>query len=101
MKLALVIPGVRASPRDLFIPAFSNLAPTGENKTNYLQSNPYPATGQNDVCGAGNEVTKGKNVNTGSRLLPQSVTTTQPPGVKSGKTTEDTESVGTDNIRTK
>lgn len=75
--------------------------PAGALRDNYLQSNGYPTTGQNNVCGAGNEVTKGVNVNTGTRSLPKRPTLQQPSGIKSGKTTENTEAVGSNQVRTK
>ncbi|MBJ7458162.1 MAG: MCE family protein [Thermoleophilaceae bacterium] len=82
-------------------PAIDNVIGPNDDRSNRQQSNAYPTTGQNNVCGAGNEVTKGKNTNTGTPKLPKSVTLTQPGGIKSGDTTEDTESVGTDKVRTK
>ena len=69
--------------------------PGSPDKSNFLQSNPYPATGQNNVCGAGNEITKGSNKFDQQKafLLPKSTSIGQPGGVKSGKTTEDSEAI--------
>jgi hypothetical protein len=70
------------------------------NASNYLQTNGYPTTGQNNVCGAGNEVTKG-NRNSNTPSLPGNPRTAQPSGIKSGKTTEDTKATGTQQVKTK
>ena len=72
----------------------------GTAEGNFLHSNPYPTTGQSNVCGAGNEVTHGGN-NFGNGFFNPQVTIQQPKGIKSGKTTEDTESVGTSQVNTK
>ncbi|MGK2877188.1 MAG: MlaD family protein [Solirubrobacterales bacterium] len=74
---------------------------TGQEASDFLQTNGYPTTGQNNVCGAGNEVSKGKNVDTGTGTLPQRPTLQQPGGIRSGKTTEDTQAIGSDQVRTK
>ncbi|MGH2958113.1 MAG: MlaD family protein [Solirubrobacterales bacterium] len=66
----------------------------------FLQSNAYPTTGQNNVCGAGNELTKGSKT-PGTLNLPPRATLQQPGGIKSGKTTENTEAVGSTQVRTK
>jgi len=79
------------------LPAF---ATPGANQPNYLHSNGYPTTGQNNVCGAGNEVTRGGD-NFGTGFFGPEVQTTQPNGIKSGKTTEDTGAAGTSQVRTK
>lgn len=70
---------------------------TALNNANRLQTNGYPGTGQNGICGAGNEVTKGSK-EPGNRSLPASPTLLQPSGIKTGKTTEDTDGVGTFNV---
>lgn len=79
--------------------AIPNIASTNPllNNANRLQTNGYPGTGQNGICGAGNEVTKG-NKEPGSRVLPTTPTLVQPSGIKSGKTTENTDGVGTFNV---
>lgn len=79
-------------------PNFSSTPQPNSDQSNRQQTNAYPTTGQNNVCGAGNEVTKAKNL---SGPLPKQPLLTQPGGIKSGTTTEDTESVGTDKVRTK
>lgn len=86
-------------------PNFANTE-AGINKSNRQQTNAYPSTGQNNVCGAGNEVTKGRNGpgkggETGVPVLPSQATLNQPGGIRSGSSTEDTESVGTNQVRTK
>jgi virulence factor Mce-like protein len=82
------------------LPAFVNNSVSGGNKTNFLQSNGYPTTGQNNVCGAGNEVTKGSSDGSGS-TIPNQVRTTQPSGIKPGKTTQNTGANGITQIKTK
>lgn len=71
----------------------------GQDASDFLQSNGYPTTGQNNVCGAGNEITKGKNVDTGRGTLPKRVTLQQPSKIRSGKTTENTQAIGSDQVR--
>jgi virulence factor Mce-like protein len=76
----------------------SNRVGPNEDDSNHQQTNAYPSTGQNNICGAGNEVTKGKDL---PGPLPTQPLLTQPGGIKAGKTTENTDSVGTDKVRTK
>ncbi|MFT4048732.1 MAG: MlaD family protein [Solirubrobacterales bacterium] len=69
---------------------------------NYLNSNGYPGTGQNGICGAGNEFTKG--VNQGGTIpqsLPKQTRTTEPDGIKPGFTTQNTQPIGSDQVDTK
>jgi hypothetical protein len=80
-------------------PNITNVIGPNNDQSDRQQTNAYPTTGQNNVCGAGNEVTKGSK--TGSPSLPKQPVLTQPNGIKSGKTTENTKSVGTDKVRTK
>lgn len=64
-------------------------------RTNYLQSNTSPSTGQNGVCAPGNEVTKGNN-KAGQQTqfrLPFDVTIGEPRGIRSGRLTENSEAV--------
>ncbi len=68
------------------------------NLWNYLNSNPYPTTGQNNVCGAGNEVTLGRPRDPGFSM-PKATRTTQPSGIRSGKTTPDTQAIGSEQVR--
>lgn len=75
-------------------PAMLNGTGTQNNRSNFQQSNPYPTTGQNNVCGAGNEVTKGKNTDP-DVFIPNQQRLTQPSGIRKGFTTENTQSVGT------
>ncbi|MGB0873095.1 MAG: MlaD family protein [Solirubrobacterales bacterium] len=72
----------------------------GEDTSNFLQSNPTPTTGQNKICGAGNEITKGstRDFNTAPRL-PKEVRVGQPTGIKGGSTTEDTKAVESEQIK--
>lgn len=71
--------------------AFTNSAQ--DYKSNYIQSNVAPTTGQNNVCGPGNEVTKGGK-RTASISLPRSTTIGQPGGIRSGSgTTEKSDAV--------
>lgn len=63
--------------------------------SDFVQANGYPSTGQNGVCAAGNEVTKGRTVKGAQPSLPRQVTIGNPNGIKGGETTEDTQSVGT------
>jgi virulence factor Mce-like protein len=72
----------------------------GGDTSNYLQANAYPTTGQNNVCGAGNEITLGnsKQIQTAPRL-PKALRLEQPSGIRSGKTTQGTGQVGTEPIR--
>jgi hypothetical protein len=68
--------------------------------SNFLNSNPYPSTGQNNICAAGNEVTLGsKTVFQSARKLPRKVSIGDPPGIKSGKTTQGTGQVGAEPIK--
>jgi len=67
------------------------------NVWNYFNSNPYPSTGQNQICGAGNEVTLGKQRGSGWEL-PKGVRTTQPSGIKTGQTTPNTQRIGADQV---
>lgn len=79
---------------------FANVVSPSDDQSNYLQSNPYPATGQANVCGAGNEITKGsKNDFNAAPRLPRGVQIGQPGGVKTGDTTEDTEAVVPEQIK--
>lgn len=79
----------------------SGLVGATYDTSNHLQSNGVPSTGQNGVCGPGNEVTKGKNVPAVGLQpsLPKGPALQQPSGIKSGKTTEDTKSVGSVKVR--
>lgn len=77
------------------LPAISSTV-NGGNQNNFLHANGYPTTGQNGICGAGNEVTLGKKVPGNGRFLNQ-VTTEQPSGIAPG-VSEDTESVGTNQV---
>lgn len=70
----------------------------GNNYSNFQQSNGYPTTGNNNVCGAGNEVTKGSKSRP-QTAIPDQQRLTQPSGIKSGFTTEDTEAVGTGTVK--
>lgn len=76
-----------------------NPSPLGPN-WNVTKSNGYPTTGQENVCGAGNEVTKGAKT-AGAKVLNTTVETTQPKGIKSGATTENTQAQGSEQVRTK
>jgi virulence factor Mce-like protein len=65
----------------------------------YLKSNPKPTTGQNNVCGAGNEVTLGNTSLSGfPQRMSDGVVTTQPGNIKSGKTTPDTVQQGSEQV---
>lgn len=69
------------------------------NLWNYLNSNPYPTTGQNNVCGAGNEVTLGRPRGDGFPM-PKATRTTQPNNIKSGATTpQNTQKVGAEQVK--
>lgn len=85
------------------LPAFSGFDNAlGGNYWGYLNSNGYPSTGQNDICGAGNEVTKGRSVSSTTKIqLPTETRTTEPSGIKKGKTTPDTEAIGSGQVNTK
>lgn len=79
------------------LPAFAQRGtPAGDN-WNYFNSNPYPSTGQNNICGAGNEVTKG-GPGLSNPSLPTQVRTTEPGGIKSGSTTADTQAIGSEQV---
>lgn len=78
------------------LPAFT--AP--DSRGNFIHSNPYPTTGQNNVCGAGNEVTWATDT-FGTGHFGNAIQTTQPTQIKSGKTTEGTNATGTSQVRTK
>lgn len=82
------------------LPAFAQTGTAAGNNWNVTKNNGYPTTGQNNVCGAGNEVTKGKS-NAGTVQLNTNLETTQPNGIKSGATTEDTQAIGSEQVRTK
>lgn len=73
------------------------------NVWNYLNTNTTPGTGQNGICGAGNEVTKGVNDpdQTINPSLPKQTRTTEPGGIKSGDTTPDTQAVGSEQVQTR
>jgi virulence factor Mce-like protein len=80
------------------LPAFAqNNTPVG-NIWNVTKSNGAPTTGQNNVCGPGNEVTKGAKT-AGATQLKTNLETTQPGGIKSGATTEDTEAIGSEQVK--
>lgn len=79
--------------------SFANTNQFGDNTSNFLHSNPYPSTGQNNICGAGNEVTKGSTKDSNQFLLSPGVAIGEPSGIKKGKTTEGTEAVGTEQVR--
>lgn len=70
----------------------------GNNYSNFQQSNGYPTTGNNNVCGSGNEVTKGKNKSP-QTAIPDVTRLTQPSDITSGFTTTDTEAVGTGAVK--
>ena len=70
--------------------------------SNFQQTNAYPGTGQNGICGAGNEVTlgaKNPNSSTSTARLPHETRLQEPKGIKPGFTTENTQSVGTDVVQ--
>jgi virulence factor Mce-like protein len=70
------------------------------NVWNYMNSNPYPSTGQNNICGAGNEVTKGQKLSDlASVRLPNETRTTEPGSIKSGATTQNTQKVGSEQVK--
>lgn len=72
------------------------------NVWNYLNSNGYPTTGQNGVCGAGNELTKGVNTgNLSTASLPKETRTTQPSGIRAGTTTPNSQAIGSQQVQTK
>lgn len=81
------------------LPAFAQRGtPAGDN-WNYLNSNGYPSTGQNGICGGGNEVTKGRQrLSVSDQTLPTEVRTSQPSGISSGKTTPDTQAIGSQQV---
>lgn len=68
------------------------------NVWNYLNSNPYPSTGNNQICGAGNEVTKGKTVGEGF-FMPAGTHTSEPGGIKKGRTTPNTQAIGSEQVK--
>ncbi len=70
------------------------------NVWNYFNSNPYPTTGQNGICGAGNEVTLGRKRDEGYQM-PKITRTTQPNDIQSGMTTQDTEAIGSEQVKTR
>lgn len=85
--------GPASAPAD-FDGTFSNNSGSVD-ASNHLQTNPAPTTGQNNICGAGNEVTKGVVDFPGAQpSLPKQKMLQQPSGIRSGMTTEDTQSVG-------
>lgn len=79
--------------------SFSNRNSFGQDTSNFLQANPYPTTGQNGLCGAGNEVTLGSKSGSTDFRLPQQVRTQQPSQIKPGSKTENSEAVGTEQIK--
>lgn len=79
------------------LPEFTGTS-AGSRADNFLHSNPYPTTGQNNVCGAGNEVTLG-NPAAGGTGFSNKVQITQPNGIRSGKTTENTGVNGTSQVK--
>lgn len=79
------------------IPAFTGTS-AGSRADNFLHANAYPTTGQNNVCGAGNEVTLG-NPDAGGTGFGNQVQITQPKGIRKGKTTENTGVNGTSQIK--
>jgi virulence factor Mce-like protein len=81
-------------------PGFKYSSPGGQS-VNFMHANPYPTTGQNNICGAGNEVTSGKRSGFGTGYFKDQVTLSQPNNIKSGKTTENTGAAGTSQIKTK
>ncbi|MGH2906933.1 MAG: MlaD family protein [Solirubrobacterales bacterium] len=69
--------------------------------SNRLHANGYPSTGQNNVCAAGNEVTKGSKKDTNFFLSKERVVG-NPSGLKSGQTTDlDTNAIGGQQVKTK
>lgn len=80
------------------VPSFVNRPAPGKDYSNFLQSNPYPTTGQNGTCGAGNEVTLGSTRDL-PRFLPKQTRIGQPSEIRSGARTEDTEAVGSEQIK--
>lgn len=78
--------------------SFSNVVSPSDDRSNFTQSNPYPTTGQNGQCGAGNEVTLGSTRNANFRI-PKTVRPTQPPEIKSDAKTEDSEAVVPEQIK--
>lgn len=70
------------------------------NVWNYLNSNAYPSTGfKSGICGAGNEVTKGKSSIPDSSFMTTGTHTTEPGGIKSGFTTQNTQAIGSDQVK--
>lgn len=78
--------------------AFTNRNQFGADTSNFLQSNPYPTTGQNGICGAGNEVTLG-STREGARTLPKQVRIGQPSEIKSGAGTEKSTGVESEQVK--
>jgi virulence factor Mce-like protein len=70
------------------------------NVWNFMNTNGYPSTGQDNICGAGNEVTKGQPISDLAQLkLPNETRTTQPGNIKSGTTTPNTQKVGSEQVK--
>lgn len=105
LRFGAVIGGANPTPGDNAeigpangLAAFQNRDQFGRDTSNFVQSNPYPTTGQNNICGAGNEVTLGSSRDL-ARSLPKQVRTGQPSEIRSGSGTEDTEAVGTEQVK--
>jgi virulence factor Mce-like protein len=93
-------PGANAEVGAASAPANFSATQGGGDASNFLHSNPYPDTGQNDVCAAGNELTLGKSkqITTAPRLSKE-LSIGNPTGVAKGKTTQGTGQVGTEPIK--
>lgn len=79
--------------------SFGNRDSFGGDTSNFLQANPYPTTGQNGLCGAGNEVTLGSKSAATRFPIPKETRTSQPTQIKPGSKTENTETVESEQIK--